>query len=132
MAQDGTQRVCQLRSGVFQFSPVGQHELPEDRTSDIGQPQKDLAFVFDTRGSRDCASHLKAVHQFNRAVVLNEKSGSDFTNRGLDALGKSVYGKQQLVLLRLDLVLSCDRFAGMEELPDLAAELGQILILIGR
>jgi hypothetical protein len=41
-------------------------------------------------------------------------------------------GKQQLMLLRLDVMLLCRGFTEMKELPDLPPELSQIAVLIGR
>ena len=54
----------------------------------------------------------------------------DLANRRLYALGKPVHGEQQLMLLRLDAVFFRGRFTEMKELPDLAAELGQIAIFL--
>jgi len=44
---------------------------------------------------------------------------------------KALDGKQQLMLLRLDVMLLCGGFTEMKELPDLPPELSQIAVLIG-
>jgi hypothetical protein len=67
--------------------------------------------------SRDGACNLKTVHQFHDTVMLDEKSGGNFTNRWFGAFGKTLHGKQKLMLLRLDSVLSCRCLAEMKELP---------------
>ena len=41
-----------------------------------------------------------------------------------------MYGKQQLMLLRLKAMLFRRGFAEMKELPDLPAELGQVAVLL--
>ena len=59
------------------------------------------------------------------------KSLANFPNRWLYALGKALDGKQQLMLLRLDVILLCRGFIEMKELPNLPPELSQIAVLIG-
>ena len=108
-----------------------QCKLAQDRAASRRQPDPDFALVFGARSSRDCARDLKTVHQFDGAVMLDEESCGNFPNRGLYALGKALDGKQQLMLLRLDVILLCRGFTEMKELPDLPPELSQIAVLIG-
>src|ERR1700726_3884894 len=95
----------QFRTRPFQLRPVRQRKLAQDRTAQSRQPDPDFALVLDARTSRDCAGHFKAVYQFDGAVMLDEKPGGNLSNGGLYVLGKALYGKQQLMLLRLDSML---------------------------
>lgn len=62
--------------------------------------------------------------------MLDEQPRRDFANGRLDALGQSLNGKQQLVLLRLDAILFCVGFAEMKEPANLPPEFGQIAVLV--
>jgi len=121
----------QFRAGALQLRPVRQGEAAQDRPSDGSEPDPDLALVFDARSSRNCATGLQPIHQFNGAVVLDKESRGNLPDGGLYALGKSLDCEQQLVLLRFDVVFFRKSFAEMKELPDLTPELGQIAVLIG-
>ena len=72
---------------------------------------------------------FQPVHEFHRAVVLNEEPSGDLANGGLGILGKSVNRQQELMLLGLDAALSRRRFTEVQELPDLPPKLRQIAIL---
>ena len=122
----------QLGTGAFQLRPVRQCKPAQDRAAGRGQPDPDFALVFDTRSPCDGTRDLKAAHQFDRAVMLDEEPGGNFPDRGFCALGKALDGKHQLMLLRLDAVLLGRGFTEMQELPDLPPELGQIAVLIRR
>ena len=89
-----------------------------------------FAFVFRSRYARDGARGFEPVHQFDRAVMLDEKPRCNFADGGLYAVGQALHRKQQLMLLRLDAVFPRGGFAEMKELPDLPPELGEIAILI--
>ena len=103
----------------------------QDRAASRRKPDPDFALVFGARSSRDCARDLKTVHQFDGAVMLDEESCGNFPNCWLYVLWKALDGKQQLMLLRLDVMLLCRGFTEMKELPDLPSELSQIAVLIG-
>ena len=103
----------------------------QDGATSRRKPDPDFAFVLGPRSSGDCACDLKAVYQFNSAVMLNKESCGNLANRGLYMLGKALDGKQQLMLLRLYVMLPCRGFAKVKEVPDLPPELGQIAVLIG-
>ena len=132
MAQNGMQGPRQFRTRAFQLRPVRDCKPAQDRAAGRRQPDPHFAFVLDARSPRDCARDLEAVYQLDGAVMLDEKSCCNFANRGLHALGKALDGQQQLMLLRLDVMLLGDGFAEMQELPDLPPELGQIAVLVWR
>jgi hypothetical protein len=110
---------------------VRQCQPTQDRAAGRSQPDPDLTLVFSASNSGDCAGDLKPVHQFDGAVMLDEEPCGNFPNRGPYTLRKALHGKQQLMLLRLDVMLLCGGFTEMKELPDLPPELGQIAVLIG-
>src|SRR5438874_2143814 len=109
---------------------MSQCQPAQDPASDRRQQDPDFALVFNARSSRDCARDLEAVHQFHGAVMLDEKSGRDLADGGLHAFRKTLDREQQLMLLRLDLMLLRGGFTEMEETPDLPPELGEIAVLI--
>jgi hypothetical protein len=121
----------QFGAGAFQFGPVRQCELSKDRAAGRRQLNPDFALVFNAGDSRDGAGGLQAVHQFDSAVMLKEEARGNLPNGRLYTFGKALHGQQQLMLLRLDAMLPGRGFTEMEELPDLAAELGQIVVLAG-
>ena len=131
MVQHRIQSSRQLGTGPFQFRPVRQCQPPQDRAANRSQPDKDFALVFDARNSRDRAGSLETVYQFDRAVVLDKQPGGDLPDGGFHTLGQALHGEQQLMLMRLDVMLLRGSFAEMKELPDLPPELGQIAVLIG-
>ncbi len=104
----------------------------EDCTACRCQPDPDFALVPDPGSSRYSACDLKTVYQFHCTVMLDEKPGGNFANRGFGSCGKTLHGKQQLMLLRLDSVLFCRCLAEMKELPNLAPEFGQVPVLVLR
>jgi hypothetical protein len=107
-----------------------QSQAAQDRPAGWSEPNPYFALVLDARRSRNGAAGLEAIHQFNRAVVLDKKTRGNLPDGGLYALGKSLDCEQQLVLLRFDVVFFCESFAEMKKLADLTPELGQIAILI--
>src|SRR5579863_37174 len=126
------ERPRQFGAGAFQLRPVRQREAAQDRSAGGSEPDPDLAFVFDPLSSRNGATGLQSIHQFDGAVVLNKETRGNLPDGGFYVLGKAPDCEQQLVLLRFDVVFFCKSFAEMKELPDLAPELGQIAVLIGR
>src|ERR1700728_2960487 len=125
------QRPRQFGAGAFQLCPVRQSEAVQDRPAGGSEPDPDFALVFDARSSRNSATGLEPVHQFDSAVVLDKETRGNLPDGGLYALGKSLDCEQQLMLLRFDVVFFCKSLAEMKELPDLTPELGQIAVLIG-
>ena len=109
-----------------------QSKTAQNRASLRSQHDQNLAFVFLARSPGDGAGQFKPVHQFDSAVVLDEKPGRNLSNRRLYALGKSLDCQQQLMLLSLDPMLFRRGLAEMKKLPDLPPELGQVVVLIGR
>jgi hypothetical protein len=132
VAQYGIERPRQFGAGAFQLHPVREGEAAQDRPARGSEPDPDFALVFDARGSRNGATGLKPIHQFNGAVVLDKETRGNLPDGGLYALGKSLDCEQQLVLLRFDVVVFRKGFTEMKELADLTPELGQIAVLIGR
>ena len=130
MAYNGVQGARQFGPGPFQFRPVRQCQPAQNRAAGRGKPDPDFAFVLDSSNSGDSARGLEAVHQFNRAVVLDKKSRRDFPDGRLHALGQTLHSQQQLMLMRLDAMLLRRGLTEVKKLPDLPAELGQIAILI--
>jgi hypothetical protein len=131
VAQYGIERASQFGTGAFQLRPVRNGETAQDRSAGGSEPNPDFALIFDTRSSRNRATCLEPIHQFNGAVVLDKKTRGNFPDSGLYAFGKSLDCEQQLVLLRFDAVFFCQCLAEVKELADLTPELGQIAVLIG-
>jgi len=104
-------------------------QLPQSRAATCRQAYPDLAPVFRPGCPLDGAGLFQAVHEFDGAVVLNEHSRGKLANGWFDAFRQAVHAKQQLVLLRLDTVPPCNRFAEMQKTPDLTPELGEVAIL---
>ena len=73
---------------------------------------------------------LQAVHQFHRAVMLDEQPRGQLSDGGCRAFGKPVQRQQKLMLLRLHPMFFGCRFAEMKELPDPPAEFREIPVLI--
>lgn len=107
-----------------------EREAAEDSAPRGSEADEHFSFVFDAGAARDCARRFQPVHEFDRAVVLDEEPRSDLANGGLYAFREAMDRKQELVLLRLDAVVFRRGFAEMKKAPDLPAEFGKIAILI--
>lgn len=105
-----------------------QRKPPQHSTAPRRQPNPHLAPVFGTGMPLDRAGALHPVHQFDRAVMLDEEPGRDFTDGRLDAFRQTVDGQHQLMLLRLDPVLFGRGFAEMQETSNLAPEFRQVAV----
>jgi hypothetical protein len=103
----------------------------KDRAAGRSQADPNFALVVGAASPRDGARGLQAIHQFHRAVMLQEETRGNLPNGGPYTLGKTLHGQQELMLLRLDAMLLRGSFTEMQKLPDLAAELGEIAVLIG-
>jgi hypothetical protein len=75
---------------------------------------------------------LQPVYEFYGAVMLDEHSRRNLSNRWVCSLGKAMHREQKLVLLGLDAMFLRLQFAEMNEASDLSAELRQITIFIDR
>jgi len=73
-----------------------------------------------------------AVNQFHGAVVADLQPLCQCADAGLDPLGKSANGEQQLVLLGIDTGGAGGLLAEREELPDLVPKFGQGPIIDAR
>jgi hypothetical protein len=67
------------------------------------------------------------VDQLNGAVVANQHSRRELSNRGFHAIRQAFYCQQELVLLRLDSVRARLIFTEAQEAAELVAEFGQVL-----
>lgn len=131
MAQDRVQCACQFGTGALEFGAMSQCEPAENAASGGGEPHPDFAFIFRAMYPHHRAARFEAVHQFHSTVMLQKKAGGNFADGGLNVLRKPVHRQQQLMLPGFDAMLSRCRFAEVEELPDLAAELREIAVLLG-
>jgi hypothetical protein len=107
-----------------------QGELTQNFFTFGSQGEQDLAAIFSTTLAADITSAGEPVHQFDCAVMLDEKPRCNFTDGGLYTVGQAMHCKQQLMLLRLDAVFARGRLAEMKKLADLPPKLGQITILV--
>jgi len=105
-------------------------EIAQNGASGGCEPDPDFALVFGTVHSGDSATCFEPVHQLNCAVMLQEQARGDFADGRFHIFGKPVHGKEQLVLLRLDLAFARDGFADRKELANLAAKFSQIAVLL--
>jgi hypothetical protein len=64
-------------------------------------------------------------------MMLNEKTRGDLPDGRLHAFRKAMHRQQQLMLLRLNLVLLSGSFAEVQKSSYLLAEFRQIAILFG-
>ena len=123
------QRSRQLRTGSFQFGAVLKSELTQHGAACRSEAHPHLALIVRAWPPHDRPGSLEPVDQFDSAVMLNEQSGGNLSNRRPDAIGEALHRQQQLMLLWLDAVLFCSEFAEVKELSDLPPELGQIAVL---
>ena len=73
----------------------------------------------------------QAVDQLDRAVMLDLNSFGELGDSGLGALGKTLQGKQQLVLAGLEAGRVGSVLAEAEKAPELVAELGEGTVVDG-
>jgi len=107
-----------------------QGELPQGGTAGRGEANQNFALIVDARMTRDGAGVLESVDQFDGAVVLDEEARGDFANGRFYVFGEAVDSEEELVLLWLDSVFFRGGLTEVEETPDLAAELGELAVLV--
>ena len=78
----------------------------------------------------DGAGVFQAVDQFHGAVMLDEEARRDLSNSRLHVIRQAMDCEQKLMLLGLDAVFLCGSLAEVEESADLAAELGEVAVLL--
>jgi hypothetical protein len=101
-----------------------QGEFTQDGAARWRQPNPDLAFILIGGTPLDGAGLLQPVYQLYGAVVVNEQSRGNLSNRRFDVFRQAMHRKQQLMLLRLNAVFFRGHFAEMKKPPDLPPELG--------
>jgi hypothetical protein len=120
----------QFRAGPLEFGAMREGKRPQSGAASRREPDPDFAFIIGARTPRDRSRALQPVYQLDGAVMLEEKARCDLANGRLDILRKALHGEQELVLLRLDAMLLRGVFAEMEKSPDLAAEFGELAVLL--
>ena len=131
MPENGFQGAGQFRAGAFEFRTMRQGETAQNAQPRRSEANPDFALVFQAGSACDGSGGFEAVYELDGAVVLDEKTRGDFADGRLDLGGEAMDGEQQLVLLGLDPVLFRGGFAEVEKLADLAAEFGEIAVLVG-
>ena len=104
-------------------------ELTEQRRAGSRELEEHLATVFGAPLAPNQSALLEFVHEAHGRVVLDAKPLGDVSNRWPRIPRKSLYGEQELVLLRLDAVAARRSFAEREELSDLVAKRGERAIV---
>ncbi|HLJ45173.1 MAG TPA: hypothetical protein VKU01_04160 [Bryobacteraceae bacterium] len=99
-------------------------KFPQDRPSGRREPNPDLTFIFAPGVSFNGAGLFHPVHELDSTVMLSKQSRGNFADGRLYAFRQPVYGKQELMLLRLKAMLFGSRFAEMKESANLPAKLG--------
>lgn len=123
------QRSRQLRTGSFQFGVVFQSEFTQHSAACRSEADPHFPLIVRARPPRDRARAFEPVDQFDGAVMPNEQPGGNLPDRRPSAIGQALNRQKQLMLLRLDAVLLCGRFAEVKELSNLPAEFGNVTVL---
>jgi hypothetical protein len=100
-------------------------KLLQEFLSAESKSQQDLATIRLAARASDKTSELKAVRQFNCAVMLNLQALGQHADRCDLVSGQPLYHQHCLVLMRLDSRSSRGVFAEVQEAADSVAELSK-------
>lgn len=123
--QDGDQG----RRRLLKFEAVRNREVQQQALTPGGQTHKNLSRIAGVDGARHQAERLQAVHQADRAVMLQQQTPRKVANGRRILRAGRPDDQQGLMLLRLDAALVRGRFAEGQKAPELKPEFLDLPVL---